>query len=92
MSAGCGIGYPQTVRAMIRGYAQWLCATCQSYDLWLMTDISIPEVFGPRTDASSRSYRPVEDHVAPAGSVYNPGVKNTMSREELVSVPVLGPE
>ncbi|GFZ49453.1 hypothetical protein JCM24511_07573 [Saitozyma sp. JCM 24511] len=40
----------------------------------------------------SKSYRPVEDHVAPAGSVYNPGVKNTTSREELVSVPVLGPE
>jgi hypothetical protein len=39
-----------------------------------------------------RSYRPVEDHDAPAGSAYNPGVKNTMSREELVSVPVLGPE
>ena len=39
------------------------------------------------------SYNPVDDHVAPAG--YGSAPKSAMgaaSREELVSVPVLGPE
>ncbi|OCF40816.1 hypothetical protein I317_05351 [Kwoniella heveanensis CBS 569] len=37
-----------------------------------------------------RSYRPVEDHIAP--SAYTDPAKSLHSREELVSVPVLGPE
>ncbi|WWD18980.1 hypothetical protein CI109_103437 [Kwoniella shandongensis] len=37
-----------------------------------------------------RSYRPVDDHVAPTGHTAN--TKSATSREELVSVPVLGAE
>jgi hypothetical protein len=78
-----------------KGVCAVLCADYQGHDLirgsWLGCLCACwrcsAHVLTPR-----RSYRPVEDHVAPAGSVYNPGVKNTMSREELVSVPVLGPE
>ncbi|KAK8854871.1 hypothetical protein IAR55_003610 [Kwoniella newhampshirensis] len=40
--------------------------------------------------ADDRSYRPVANHVAPTG--YSNTVKSLASREELVSVPVLGPE
>ncbi|WVQ99938.1 hypothetical protein IAU59_007081 [Kwoniella sp. CBS 9459] len=40
--------------------------------------------------SDDRSYRPVEDHVAP--SAYTDPSKSMHSREELISVPVLGPE